>query len=177
MKYKIWSLFLVLAIAFPILGGLSNASTTEAAWTDTSLNVTIHTKNISNLPVYDQNGVVNSAVNVSGNKDFAATSARRDSTTGNVYYKIGDNEYLSSSEVLAGIPNLVVNAVNATVTTKNGTIQLYDGNGNMVTGSTVDGNSSWYTNQQVDIQNGLTYYQISTNRYISSNDVTSTTAA
>ncbi|AKP67655.1 SLAP domain-containing protein [Companilactobacillus ginsenosidimutans] len=173
MKHKILSLLLALALIFPVLGSLYSTTDAQAAWTDTALNVTIHSRNVSGLSIYDANGNVIPNATVTPNKDFASTSARRDTTSGNVFYKIADNQYLSSQEVLPGIPNLVVNSISSIVTTKAGDTPLYDGNGVLVDGESVKGDGSWFTNKQViNIENGSTFYQISPNRYISSDYIT-----
>lgn len=186
MNHKKLSFILALSLVVPVLfGGLSNADTSLVAqnvsattapnFVDTTINATIHTRNLANLPIYDANGNVIKNQTAPANKDFVATAAHRQTSTGNLFFKVGDNQYLSSVEVSAGIPTVKINSLEAIVTTDNGgSVPLYDGNGNIIDGQSVGGNTSWYTNQQViNLNNGITYYQISTDRYISENNIAS----
>lgn len=51
-------------------------------------------------------------------------------------------------------------------------IPLYDGNLKEVTNEKLAGDSLWYTNKQIDnMDNGVTYYLVSTDRYVSSEDI------
>lgn len=185
MSHKKLSLVLAVALISPALLGSFSTSTASAAknapanaavsatWTDTTINITIHTKNLIGLPIYDQNGQIIEHQNAPANQDFATSQLHKNATTKEVFYKIGDNQYLSANEVLSGIKNIAITNYKAVIhTVNNAQIQLYDGNGNAINQVSVAGKSAWFTNQQaVNIDSGVIYYQISPNRYVSSNDI------
>lgn len=185
MKRNKSTLVLALALLAPIfIGGMANttttfadtsavtqAATTQDQWTDTVVNKTIHTKNQSGLPIYDANGKAIQYETITGNVDFATTVEHKNNKTGDIYYQIGDGQYLSSSELTSGRPELKTYDVSATVHTLSAfkTVPLYDGDGNAVNNESVSGDTNWYTNRQINNNDtGVSYYQIATNRYVSS---------
>lgn len=180
MNRKKLSLIVVLALIFPtLLTSFSVNNTVSAAtnseWTQTKINLTIHTKNLMGMPLYDQQGQVIKDQSAPANQDYSVVETVRNNQTGETFYGIGNNQFLSAVEVMSGIPNMRVNYYHANIHVVNQPqIQLYDGNGIAIGGMYVKGDTSWYTNQQaVNIDTGVTYYQVSPNRYVSSNDVDS----
>lgn len=184
MKHKKWSLVLVLALLLPmmtIFGQFNevHASNEAGNYLDTNVNLTVHTRNLSGLPVYDANGTVIDGVTAPANQDFAISVIRKNNVSKDTFYQVGAGRFLNANEVIQGIPTMTMNYYHAVVhTISGGLVQVYDGNGTAIAGISVAGDTAWYTNQQaIDLNTGVTYYQISPDRYVCSDDVDSFTGA
>lgn len=176
---------LTLLIAPLLLGSLgtvnaATANTDEATtqvpaktWTEKTTDQTIHTKGLLGMPVYDKNGVIQERQSVDADTDYHVTSIRTNNRTGQMFYQFGDNQYIISDDVVGETPDLNTSYGELVVhTIDNANIPLYDGNLNEVSNEKLAGDSLWYTNKQIDnMDNGVTYYLVSTDRYVRSEDI------
>lgn len=184
MKHKKLSLVLVLALLLPMMTVFGQFDSVHAAggagnYLDTNVNLTVHTRNLSGLPVYDADGAVISGVTAPANRDFAISVIRKNNASKDTFYEVGAGRFLSANEVIQGVPTMTMNYYHAVVhTIPGGLVQVYDGNGTAIAGISVAGDTAWYTNQQaIDLNSGVTFYQISPDRYVCSDDVDSFTGA
>lgn len=184
MKRKKLSLVLVFALLLPMMTVFGQFDSVHAAdeagtYLDTNVNLTIHTRNLSGLPIYDGDGAVISGVTAPANQDFAISVIRKNNASMDTFYEVAPGRFLAANEVIQGIPTMAMNYYHAVVhVVAGGPVQVYDGNGTAIAGISVAGDSAWYTNQQaIDLNSGVTYYQISPDRYVCSNDVDSFTGA
>lgn len=174
---------LTLLVAPLLLGGTVTANAATVAqdatqtqaqtWTDTKVDQTIHTKNLIGMPVYNKNGVIQERQNVDADTDYHITSIHKSNQTGEVFYQFDNDKYIISNDVVGDTPDTVISNGEFDVhTIDKDNIPLYDGNLKQVADEKLAGDSLWYTNKQIDDRDtGVTYYLVSTDRYVSSNDI------
>lgn len=84
---------------------------------------------------------------------------------GDTYYRVSTSEWVKGSDVYSYTSNPT------TVVTKDGSIShLYDATGKVSPSRSVSANSAWYSDRTTMI-NGQKYYRVSTNEWLSANDV------
>lgn len=175
-------LLLVAPTLFLGAGNLTNVSAAtdsavvaQSQWSDVAINKTIHAKNLIGMPVYDANGNVLLHQSAAADAQYQVSVERKNNATGQILYEISDGVYLDSSEVETGVADMQVSYDHAIIhSIDSSNIPLYDQNGNVIPGVNLQGNYYWYTNQEIyDRDSGNSYFQVSTNRYVSEQDIDS----
>lgn len=110
------------------------------------------------LNIYDKNGTLIAVKNLSGVTNYNIN--QRKNIGGDVYYQIGDNQWIKASDV-----NEFYSAP-ATIQTHHGTnTTLNTLSGTIVKNRALKANSNWYASGYVMID-GQKYYRVSTNEWI-----------
>ncbi|MCH4009222.1 SLAP domain-containing protein [Companilactobacillus sp.] len=100
---------------------------------------------------------------LSGNTDWISDQEMQ--KDGKIYYRVSTNEWVNSEDTYTYIDK------NITVTTKSdSTKQLINSTGNLSNRGLIS-NSSWKVDRSFEFH-GKTYYRVSTNEFVSSDDVT-----
>ncbi|UQS82735.1 SLAP domain-containing protein [Bombilactobacillus folatiphilus] len=130
--------------------------------------------NVTNgyVHLYDQDGK-----QISNRVLGANTAWRTDykrTINGQVFYRVGTNEYVKASDIAFGT-GAKVQIIDGVVTIRsdvsNGTAPVYDSQGNRIASRNLAANTQWLTNNEQTLINGQVYYQVATNEYVASSDI------
>ncbi|MCH4009215.1 SLAP domain-containing protein [Companilactobacillus sp.] len=113
------------------------------------------------IPLFDSNGKISNR-QLASNTDWAVD--KKMVLNGETYFRVSSNEWVKAAHVYE------YQSINGVIETQNKISKLYDSKGKLSVSRSLGPNSRWLTDKSTMI-NGQKYYRVSTNEWLSANDV------